>query len=140
MSDYPKVGLRERLPTRRRSESRKIIWQPPHNVDAPKTKLFVSIGYAEDGLRPVELFYDAGYRSGSDLETLVSDLCIVLSVMIQHRDVRVEDFAHSLSKELDLRSGQQTFGSLVGVLIEQLLTPPAWAEALMTIVERAGNE
>ena len=140
MSDYPKVGLRERLPTRRRSESRKIIWQPPHNGDAPKTKLFVSIGYAEDGLRPVELFYDGGYRSGSDLETLVSDLCIVLSVMIQHRDVRVEDFAHSLSKELDLRSGQQTFGSLVGVLIEQLLTPPAWAEALTTIVESSGNE
>ena len=140
MPDQPSTGPRERLPSRRRSESRKITWHPPHNPDAPETNIHVTIGYAEDGLRPVEIIYDAGYRSGSDLETLVSDLCIVLSVMIQHRDVRVEDFAHSLSKELDLRSGQQTFGSLVGVLIEQLLTPPAWAEALMTIVERAGNE
>ena len=140
MSDYPKVGLRERLPTRRRSESRKIIWQPPHNVDAPKTKLFVSIGYAEDGLRPVELFYDGGYRSGSDLETLVSDLCITLSVLIQHDGVQIESFAHSLSKELDLRSGAQKFGSLVGVLINQLLTPPQWAAAVAAAAEDLGHE
>jgi len=84
MPDKFKAGARQRLPDRRRSETRKITWQPPYNVDAPTTKIYVTIGYAEDALRPVEIFYDSGYRSGSDLETLVSDLCILLSVLLQH--------------------------------------------------------
>ena len=138
MSDYPKVGLRERLPTRRRSESRKIIWQPPHNVDAPETKLFVSIGYAEDGLRPVEIFYDGGYRSGSDLETLVSDLCIVISVLIQHRDIEVERFTQSLSFERDLRSDSEAFGSIVGALPSYFhLAECSLIETAQAVISRA---
>ena len=140
MPDQPSTGPRERLPSRRRSEARKITWHPPHNVDAPETKLYVTIGYAEDGLRPVEIFYDGGYRSGSDLETLVSDLCITLSVLIQHDGVQIESFAHSLSKELDLRSGAQEFGSLIGVLINQLLIPPQWAAAVAAAAEDLGHE
>ena len=140
MPDQPSTGPRERLPSRRRSESRKITWHPPHNPDAPETNIHVTIGYAEDGLRPVEIFYDAGYRSGSDLETLVSDLCITLSVLIQHDGVQIESFAHSLSKELDLRSGAQKFGSLVGVLINQLLTPPQWAAAVAAAAEDLSHE
>jgi hypothetical protein len=88
------MGLREHLPTRRRSESRKIIWQSRQNVDTLETKLFGSIGYAEDVLCPVEILYDGGYLSGADLETLVSDL-------IQHDEVQIESFVQSLSKELD---------------------------------------
>lgn len=130
MPDKFKAGARQRLPDRRRSETRKITWQPPYNVDAPTTKIYVTIGYAEDALRPVEIFYDSGYRSGSDLETLVSDLCILLSVLLQHVDVKIESFARSLSKEIDLRTGQMEFASLVGVLIEELRRPPEWAGAL----------
>ena len=133
MSDYPKVGLRERLPTRRRSESRKIIWQSRQNVDTLETKLFGSIGYAEDVLCPVEILYDGGYLSGADLETLVSDL-------IQHDEVQIESFVQSLSKELDVRSGAQEFGSLVGVLINQLLIPPQWAAAVAAAAEDLGHE
>lgn len=127
------AGPRRTLPTRRRSEARKITWTPPHNPDAPETKIYVTIGYDHDGLRPVEIFYDGGYRSGSDLETLVSDLCIVLSVLIQHQDIEIEAFSASLARELDLRTSKEAFGSLVGVLIEQLSISPHWSEQLAAI-------
>ena len=127
------AGPRRTLPNRRRSEARKITWTPPHNLDAPETKIYVTIGYAEDGLRAVEIFYDGGYRSGSDLETLVSDLCIVLSVLIQHQDIKIETFTASLARERDLRTSKEEFGSLVGVLIEQLSIPPQWADQLDAI-------
>ena len=123
----PNAGDRITLPNRRRSEARKIAWRPPHNVDAPETTIHVTIGYADDGLRPVEIFYDAGYRSGSDLETLVSDVCIMLSVFVQHENITIDSFMHSLAKEKDARSRSMEFGSIVGVLLNQLNTPPAWA-------------
>ena len=134
----PHAGPRSTLSSRRRSEARKITWTPPHNLDASESKIFVTIGYAEDGLRPVEIFYDGGYRSGSDLETLVSDLCIVLSVLIQHRDIEIETFTHSLARERDLRTSKEEFGSLVGVLIEQLSIAPQWADQLKTTEEEGG--
>ena len=135
MTSMLTAGPRRSLPNRRRSEARKISWRPPHNIDAPETTIHVTIGYADDGLRPVEIFYDAGYRSGSDLETLVSDVCITLSVIIQHEDVAIDVFMHSLAKEKDARSGSMEFGSIVGVLLEQLKTPPAWAAKMSKYTE-----
>lgn len=123
----PKAGPRRTLPNRRRSEARKIKWRPPHNVDAPETTIHVTIGYGDDGLRPVEIFYDAGYRSGSDRATEISDLCIMISVFIQHEGVTIDSLMRPLAQEKDARSGSLEFGSTVGVLLEQLKTPPAWA-------------
>ena len=133
MPDKFKAGARQRLPDRRRSEARRIVWQPPHNPDAPETRIFVTIGFGEDGLRPVEIFYDGGYRAGSELEALVKELCIVLSVIIQHEDVEIARLAHSLGREQSLRSDREDFISLVGVLIGELLKPPMWSYALMAL-------
>lgn len=130
MSDIKCAGTRVAPPNRRRSESRKIRWCPPSRPDAPETKLFITIGYAEDGLRPIEIFYDSGYRSGSDLETLVSDICIVLSVFLQHEDVQIDALTRSLARETDIRTGRVGFDSLIGVLLEELKRPPQWAAAL----------
>lgn len=122
------AGERTKPANRRRSENRKIKWQPPHNPDAPATNIHVTIGYAEDALRPVEIFYDSGYRSGSDLETLVSDVCILISVMLQHEDVDIAEFCGSIALERDLLLGEERPGSIVGVLLEELQREPAWAE------------
>lgn len=124
------AGTRTTPPSRRRSESRKIKWRPPHNPDAPETNIYVSIGYAEDGLTPVEIFYDSGYRSGSELETMVSDLCIVLSIALQYDGISAAEFTKSISRERDLVLGQERPGSLVGVLLEELTREPQWAEAV----------
>ena len=125
------AGRRLAPPNRRRSESRKIKWRPPHNPDAPETNIYVSIGYAEDGLTPVEIFYDSGYRSGSELETMISDLCIVLSIAIQYDGIGAEDFTKSISRERDLILGETRPGSLIGVLLDELTRPPSWAEAVL---------
>ena len=124
------AGERVKPANRRRSENRKIKWRPPHNPDAPETNIHVTIGYAEDGLRPIEIFYDSGYRSGSDLETQVSDICILISVMLQHEDVDVADFCGSIAHERDLLLGTDRPGSIVGVLLEELQRDPEWANAV----------
>ena len=116
----PNAGDRITLPNRRRSEARKIAWRPPHNVDAPETTIHVTIGYADDGLRPVEIFYDAGYRSGSDRATEISDLCIMISVFIQHEGVTIDSLMRSLAQEKDVRSRSLEFGSTVGVCSNSL--------------------
>ena len=82
------LGPRQALPPRRRSEARRIEWVSPLNPDGWPQKIYVTIGYDEaDALTPREIFYDAGYKSGSDMETLLRDLCIVLSVLLQHEGV-----------------------------------------------------
>ena len=126
------AGPRHHPPARRRSETRRIVWQAPNAMGA-ETRIFVTIGYADDGIRPerghrpVEIFYNEGYRSGSDLEMLVSDICILLSIMMQHEDVEIGTFTKSLAREQDLRTGDMRFASLIGVLLDELQRPPEWA-------------
>jgi hypothetical protein len=102
----------------------------PLNPDGWPQKIFVTIGFDEDAITPREIFYDAGYKSGSDMETLLRDLCIVLSVLLQHEGVQVETFMSSISREVNVRNGEVELGSLVGVLLQELRRPPEWAPVL----------
>ena len=124
------IGNRKQPPSRRRSEARRIEWVSPLNPDGWPQKIFVTIGFDEDAITPREIFYDAGYRSGSDMETLLRDLCIVLSVLLQHDGVQVETFMSSISREVNVRNGDVELGSLVGVLLQELRRPPDWAPVL----------
>jgi hypothetical protein len=123
--------MRKRLPNRRRSESRKVTWQSPINQSAAEQTIYISIGYLADGLTASEIFYDSGYRTGSDLETLASDVCICLSIFLQHDGVCMESFSKSLAREVNLRTGKEDAASLVGVFIAELLKPPAWAAQVL---------
>lgn len=123
--------MRKRLPNRRRSESRRVVWQSPLNPSAAEQTIYIGIGFCEDGLTPREVFYDNGYRTGSDLETLASDVCICLSIFLQHDGVSIGDFAKSLARERNLRIGKAEFASLVGVFIAELQKPPAWAAQVL---------
>ncbi len=128
--------MRRKLPNRRRSESRRVVWQPPLNPSAAEQTIYISIGFFEDGLTPREVFYDSGYRTGSDLETLACDVCICLSIFLQHDGVSMDDFTKSLARELNLRTGKAEFASLVGVFIAELLKPPAWAAQVLAAQEQ----
>ena len=87
------TSRRRRLPHRRRSENRRLVW-------AGQT-IFLTVGYGSDGTEPKEIFYSAGYRSGSDMAALVSDLCIALSVMLQHEGVTVASLSRSMGQAFD---------------------------------------
>ena len=110
------------LPPRRPSETRKLHWAG-HSV-------FVTIGYDEDHTRACEIFYDSGYKSGSDMEALITDLCIALSVMLQHEGVTAGSLARSMSTAFDLHTGKEKPASILGLLLRELERPPAWSADL----------
>ena len=110
------AGPRRRLPPRRHSETRRLAW-------AGQT-IHVTVGY-DDRLQPKEIFYAGGYRSGSDMEALVSDLCIALSVMLQHDGVTAAALGKSMGETFDVRTGEPMPASILGLLLEELARPPA---------------
>ena len=116
---------RRRLPDRRLTETRRVVHRTP---DGRETPVSVSIGYdPAEPARPREVFYDAGYRSGADLEFAVQDLCVVLSLLLQH-GVDPREIGRSLSVSWGPDDAPH-HGSLAGTVAAELLVPPAWAEA-----------
>lgn len=110
------------LPPRRPSETRKL--------ECAGQSVFVTIGYDADHARPLEIFYDGGYRSGADMEALVSDLCIALSVMLQHDGVTAATLRKSTSTAFDLRTDQPGPASILGLLLAELERTPEWSAEL----------
>ena len=124
------VGRRTPPRPRRPSRTRKLSWKGQ--------SVFVTIGYRDDHLTPCEIFYDSGYRSGSDMEVLVSDLCIALSVMLQHPGVTAEGLGKSMSERVELRTGAVGPASILGLLLYEIARPPAWSADLKT-ARRGGS-
>ncbi len=124
MTDVTLNAARRRahLPSRRPSETRRLAW-------AGRT-IFLTVGYDPDGGAPKEIFYAGGYRGGSDMEILVSDLCIALSVMLQHEGVTAETLERSMSETFDLVTGDPVPASVLGVLLRELSRPPGFAGLL----------
>ena len=128
MTKHQQIGTRQKLAARRRSETRKIAWVSPANQNGWPQTIYITIGFDADGITPREIFYDSGYKSGSDMEALISDVCILLSIIIQHDGVDMEAFSKLLSSETNERTKAEDMGSIVGVLIKELKKPPEWAE------------
>ena len=116
------AGKRERLPTRRPSETRRLEWAG--------RRIHVTIGYDPVSREPREIFYNGGYRSGSDMEALVSDLCIALSVMLQHEGIAAATLAKSMGEAFDLVTGDPHPASVLGVLLKELSRPPGFTGLL----------
>ena len=118
------VPPRRRLPDRRLTETRRVVHTTP---DGRETVVSVSIGYdPAEPLRPREVFYDAGYRSGADLEFVVQDLCVIVSLLLQH-GVDPREIGRSLSVSYGPDEAPH-HGSLAGTIAAELLVPPVWAE------------
>lgn len=113
---------RAHLPPRRPSETRRLQW-------AGRT-IFVTVGYDPVDGAPKEIFYAGGYRGGSDMEVLVSDLCIALSVMLQHEGLTAATLGKSMSETFDLLTGESAPASVLGVLLDELSRPPGFAGLL----------
>ena len=123
-ADRAPVPPRRRLPDRRPSETRLVVHRTP---DGRETPLSVSIGYdPAEPTRPREVFYDAGYRSGADLEFVVQDLCVIVSLLLQH-GVDPREIGRSLSVSYGPDEAPH-HGSLAGTVAAELLVPPVWAE------------
>ena len=114
----PRVSPRPRRP----NETRKLAWKGQ--------TVFVTIGYRDDHVTPCEIFYASGYRAGSDMEVLVGDLCIALSVMLQQQAMTIGILRKSMSEAFDMQTGKREPASILGLLLEELGRPPEWSADL----------
>ncbi|MCY4304390.1 MAG: hypothetical protein OXC62_06370 [Aestuariivita sp.] len=115
-------------PYRRPSETRKIRWKGQ--------SIHITIGYRPDHITACEIFYNGGYRSGSDLEALMTDICIMLSITLQQHGVTPDNLTASMSETLNVVTNQQEPASVVGLMLTELARPPLWAGEL---AERLGK-
>lgn len=111
---------RKRPPNRRLTETRKV------SVPRGQT-VYLSVGYSPDRPdQPIEVFYSAGLKSGSDLEYHMQDMCVLISQLLQ-RGATPEEIGHSLSLR-ETENGEIAYASLVGWVLTEIGKPPSWAE------------
>lgn len=79
---------------------------------------FLTIGLDPTTLKPCEVFYAEGFRSGSDLEFLVIDACIVISVALQH-GIEPSAMAKSLSRR-EAPDGELVDASILALILRAL--------------------
>jgi hypothetical protein len=104
---------RHNLPTRRLSETRRITTPDGHTI-------YLSVGFdPKDPTRPREVFYSAGFRSGSALEFQLQDDCVMISLLLQH-GLSPADIAKSLARA-EQPNGSMAYASIVGLIVEELI-------------------
>ena len=105
---------RHRLPPRRLTETLTITTPDGHTIH-------LSIGYdpADDTPRPREVFYSAGFKSGSQLEFQIQDTCVLISLLLQH-GLRPAEIAKSLARR-EQPDGSMAYGSITGMIADQLV-------------------
>ena len=91
-----------RLPDRRAAETVEL--------EHSGSRFMVTIGFYPDG-RPGEVFTH-GARSGSSLDALLADACVVVSCLIQH-GVEPRDLAASMG-----RLGNAEPASIIGAVVD----------------------
>jgi len=113
MSDYKETPeARHGLPPRRLADTIKITTEDGHFI-------YLTIGTdPDDPLRPREVFYAGGFKSGAQAEFQIQDVCVLISLLLQHGH-RPEEIGRSLSRD-ERPQGDATFGSIVGIIIEEL--------------------
>jgi len=81
------------------------------------TRFVVTIGFYPDG-RPGEVFTH-GIRTGSGLDALLADACVVISCLIQH-GVAPQDLAASMG-----RLGSTEPASIIGAVVDRVAASSA---------------
>ncbi len=104
---------RHDLPKRRLTETRLIVTPEGHTIH-------LSVGYDpnENG-RPREVFYSAGFKSGSALEFQIQDACVLISLLLQHGH-RPADIAKSLARA-ERPDGSIAYASIIGLIADELV-------------------
>ena len=93
---------RTRLPDRRAAETFRLEYDG--------TRFMVTIGFYPDG-HPGEVFTH-GARSGSNMDALLADACVVVSCLIQH-GIQPRELASSMG-----RLGNARPASVIGAVVD----------------------
>jgi hypothetical protein len=100
---------RMRLPDRRAAETFRLEYEG--------TQFMITIGFYPDG-RPGEVFTH-GARSGSNMDALLADACVVISCLIQH-GAEPSDLAGSMG-----RLSSASPASVIGAVVDLVATAGA---------------
>ncbi|EEE35330.1 hypothetical protein RKLH11_4006 [Rhodobacteraceae bacterium KLH11] len=123
---------RQPLPDRRLTETRRVETPQGHTA-------FISVGYhPRSPLKPREVFYCEGFKSGSDLEYHMQDMCVLISLLLQF-DMTPSDIARSLSRR-KTAMGEVAYASIVGWVLETMSQPPEWADQVNLSNDPVGQE
>lgn len=123
---------RRKLPTRRPSMTWKV--KRPVSFSEPasgSTSFYLTIGFDPETGAASECFFAGGFRSGSDLEFLVCDACIVVSVALQN-GVTAAHMGRSMTRR-ELPDGTLADASLLALILRAVAT----AEVEMDAVREA---
>jgi hypothetical protein len=108
---------RERLPNRRAAETVQI--------EHGGQRFTVTVGFYPDG-RPGEVFTH-GIRTGSSLDALLADACVLLSVLMQH-GIETRELASSMGR-LGSREPASVIGAVLDLIAANTLNENKAAEA-----------
>ena len=103
------MSERRTPPNRRPSVTRRLVWQ----TDSAEHKFHVTIGLDVTTGDPVEVFYAAGQRGGSQLQHTIEDACVLISLLLQY-GVEPQTIGKSLSTTPIY--GQTQPATVVGVI------------------------
>ena len=108
----------QELPTRREVETREITLKNGMNIS-------ISIGYlVSNPPKPDEVFVDSGFKEGAEMKFLAQDACILISTLLRvgiAPDV-IAEMSSKVSENI-LGKVQDVYGSMIGVIVAQLLIP-----------------
>lgn len=116
------------LPSRRHAEIRSLAHRAP---DGRCSTLTLAIEYhPDDPLRPREVAYLAGHRSGAEIERDLRDLCAVLTALLR-LGAEPAEIERMLREEGDGGGGDAEHGpqdvSRAAAILAELSRPPSWA-------------
>jgi hypothetical protein len=96
------------LPQRRPNETREIIFD--------ERSYLICVGFDDAGMAK-EVFCD-GPKTGSAMQHLIADACVVISLALQHGLARA-DLEHSLGRVPRWTDGQEAEGpaSVIGLIV-----------------------
>lgn len=90
---------RHRLPPRRHMVTDCAFWPPQDNpAGKPSARIHVSGGFDEPGGRILECFLRGGGRTGTDIDFVLDDFAVVLSLALQS-GIGVDQVAKSLARD-----------------------------------------
>ena len=104
---------RNTLPNRRPCVTVKVIWQ----TAATAQTFHVSAGFDPATGELAEVFAADGQRSGSDLQAVITDACVLTSLLLQH-GVSLGAIGRSLGREPHM--GGTRPASVIGAIVEAL--------------------
>ncbi len=108
---------RARLPARRPSRTHELRWA---DSNGQPTKFTMTVGFFLDG-RPGEVFAD-GPKTGSAMQALLADACVILSVALQH-GITPAELLHSMGRT-PVSETQSAPASVIGAITEVLIQRP----------------